>query len=115
MSPIFYYHSYQAPLAAALAKITGMDRVFFCNSGTEAVEGAIKLARLYASRQGKEKFEVVALKNSFHGRTFGALSATGQEKYRKEFEPLVPGFCFARYNDVENLAPASTKIPARCW
>ena len=99
-----YYHSYQAPLAAALAKITGMDRVFFCNSGTEAVEGAIKLARLYASRQGKEKFEVVALKNSFHGRTFGALSATGQEKYRKEFEPLVPGFCFARYNDVENLA-----------
>ena len=103
-----YYHPYQGPLAAALAKITGMDRVFFCNSGTEAVEGAIKLARLYASRQGKEKFEVVALKNSFHGRTFGALSATGQEKYRKEFEPLVPGFRFARYNDVEHLESCIT-------
>ena len=104
-----YYHPYQGPLAAALAKITGMDRVFFCNSGTEAVEGAIKLARLYASRRGKKKFEVVALKNSFHGRTFGALSATGQEKYRKEFEPLVPGFRFARYNDVEHLESCITK------
>ncbi|MCH8266556.1 MAG: aspartate aminotransferase family protein [Acidobacteria bacterium] len=104
-----YYHPYQGPLAAALAKITGMDRVFFCNSGTEAVEGAIKLARLYASRRGKKKFEVVALKNSFHGRTFGALSATGQEKYRKEFEPLVPGFRFARYNDVEHLESCITE------
>ncbi len=104
-----YYHSYQGPLAAALAKITGMDRVFFCNSGTEAVEGAIKLARLYASRQGKKKFEVVALKNSFHGRTFGALSATGQEKYRKEFEPLVPGFRFARFNDVGHLEACITE------
>ena len=98
-----YYHSYQGPLAAQLAKITGMDRVFFCNSGTEAVEGAIKLARVYAGHHHPGKFEVVALDNSFHGRTIGALSATGQAKYRKDFEPLVPGFRFVKFNDVEDL------------
>lgn len=98
-----YYHPYQAPLAAALTKLTGLDRAFFCNSGTEAVEGALKLARVYAGRLHKKKFEVVALENSFHGRTIGALSATGQEKYRKDFEPLVPGFSFARFNDVKDL------------
>ncbi|MBI3894669.1 MAG: aminotransferase class III-fold pyridoxal phosphate-dependent enzyme, partial [Acidobacteria bacterium] len=70
-----YYHPYQGPLAAALAKITGMDRAFFCNSGTEAVEGAIKLARAHGHKIGEDKFEVVALDNSFHGRTIGALSA----------------------------------------
>jgi predicted acetylornithine/succinylornithine family transaminase len=99
-----YYHPYQGPLAAALAKVTGLDRVFFCNSGTEAVEGAIKLARARAIKMGKEKFEVVALDNSFHGRTIGALSATGQAKYRQDFEPLVPGFRFVRFNDVADLA-----------
>lgn len=98
-----YYHPYQGLLAERLAKITGMDRAFFCNSGTEAVEGAIKLARGYAAHHGKGKFELVALDNSFHGRTIGALSATGQEKYRKDFEPLVPGFHFARFNDVKDL------------
>ena len=67
------------------------------------MEGAIKLARAYAGRGRKGKFEVVALDNSFHGRTIGALSATGQEKYRKDFEPLVPGFRFARFNDVKDL------------
>ena len=99
-----YYHPYQGPLAAALAKVTGLDRAFFCNSGTEAVEGAIKLARARAFRLSKEKFEVVALDNSFHGRTIGALSATGQAKYRQDFEPLVPGFRFVRFNDVADLA-----------
>ena len=98
-----YYHPYQGPLAAALAKVTGLDRAFFCNSGTEAVEGAIKLARARAIKMGKEKFEVVALDNSFHGRTIGALSATGQAKYRQDFEPLVPGFRFVRFNDVADL------------
>lgn len=98
-----YYHPYQAPLAAALRKITGLDRVFFCNSGTEAVEGAFKLARAHGTRISKSKFEVVALENSFHGRTIGALSATGQEKYRKDFEPLVPGFRFARFNHTADL------------
>ena len=98
-----YYHPYQGSLAAALAKITGMDRAFFCNSGTEAVEGAIKLARVHASRLKKEKYEIVSLENSFHGRTLGALSATGQTKYRQEFEPLVPGFRFVRFNDWKDL------------
>jgi acetylornithine/N-succinyldiaminopimelate aminotransferase len=98
-----YYHPYQGPLAEALAKLTGMDRAFFCNSGTEAIEGAIKLARAHARQLGKEKFEVVAIDNSFHGRTIGALSATGQEKYRRDFEPLVPGFHFVRLNDVKDL------------
>ena len=98
-----YYHPYQGLLAAELAKITGMDRAFFCNSGTEAVEGALKLAHAYGSRQSKDKFEVVALDNSFHGRTIGALSATGQPKYWKGFEPLVPGFQFARFDDIADL------------
>ena len=98
-----YYHAYQAPLAAELTKITGLDRVFFCNSGTEAVEAAIKLARAHGGRISKSKYEVVALDNSFHGRTIGALSATGQEKYRKDFEPLVPGFRFVRFNHIPDL------------
>ncbi|MBI3934405.1 MAG: aspartate aminotransferase family protein [Acidobacteria bacterium] len=101
-----YYHSYQGPLAAELAKATGLERAFFCNSGTEAVEAAFKLARAHGGRIRKTKFEVVALDNSFHGRTIGALSATGQEKYRKDFEPLVPGFRFVRFNHVPDLEQA---------
>jgi len=103
-----YYHSYQAPLAAELAKLTRLDRAFFCNSGTEAIEAAIKLARAHGGRMGKGKFELVALDNSFHGRTIGALSATGQEKYRKDFEPLVPGFRFVPFNDIAALEAAVT-------
>ena len=98
-----FYHSYQAPLAAELAKLSGMDRAFFCNSGTEGIEAAIKLARAHGGRISKSKFELVALDNSFHGRTIGALSATGQEKYRKDFEPLVPGFRFVPFNDARAL------------
>jgi predicted acetylornithine/succinylornithine family transaminase len=98
-----YYHAYQGPLAAELAKLTGMDRAFFCNSGTEAVEAALKLARARGIRIRKSKYEIVALDNSFHGRTIGALSATGQQKYRTEFEPLVPGFRFVRFHDLADL------------
>ncbi len=101
-----YYHQYQGPLAAELAKLTGMDRAFFCNSGTEAVEAALKLARARGTRIRKSKFEVVALDNSFHGRTIGALSATGQQKYRTEFEPLLPGFRFVRFHDLADLRAA---------
>ena len=104
-----YHHPYQGPLAAALAKVTGLDRVFFCNSGSEAAEGAIKLARARAIHRDKDKFEVVALENSFHGRTIGALSATGQPKYRRDFEPLVPGFRFVRLNDVADLEAKVTR------
>ncbi|HWP85490.1 MAG TPA: aspartate aminotransferase family protein [Terriglobia bacterium] len=101
-----FYHPYQGPLAAALAKVTGLERAFFCNSGTEAVEAALKLARAHAGKISASKFEVVALENSFHGRTIGALSATGQESYRKAFEPLVPGFRFVRFNDCRDLEAA---------
>jgi len=97
-----YYHAYQGPLAERLARLAGMDRVFLCNSGTEAVEGALKMAKAHARKSG-EKFHVVALDNSFHGRTMGALAATGQEKYRLPFQPLVPGVEFVRFNDVADL------------
>ena len=98
-----YYHPYQGPLAVKLTKLTKMDRAFFCNSGTEAVEGALKLARAYAGNASNGKFEVVALDNSFHGRTMGALSATGQAKYRKDFEPMLPGVRFVKFNDWRDL------------
>lgn len=97
------YHSYQAPLAEKLARLAGLDRVFFGNSGTEVTEGAIKLARAYARKRHPSRTDVLAVENSFHGRTLGALSATWPEKYRKPFEPLVPGIRFVRLNDVESL------------
>jgi predicted acetylornithine/succinylornithine family transaminase len=104
------YHPYQAPLAKKLASLAGLDRAFFANSGTEAIEGALKLVRAYA-RQHQEPFhrdEILALENSFHGRTFGALSVTWPEKYRKPFEPLVPGFRFVRLNDAGHLRESFT-------
>lgn len=97
-----YYHGYQGPLAARLARLAGLDRVFLCNSGTEAIEGAIKMARARTENR-EDKFHLVALDNSFHGRTMGALAATGQEKYRLPFRPLVPGVEFVRFNDVADL------------
>jgi acetylornithine aminotransferase/acetylornithine/N-succinyldiaminopimelate aminotransferase len=102
-----FYHPFQAELAKRLTKMSGMDRAFFCNSGTEAWEGALKLARAYArennSNGHKAKWRLLALENSFHGRTFGALSTTGQEKYRNPFMPLVPGVNFVGFNDVDDL------------
>src|SRR5436309_1346187 len=102
-----FYHEYQAELAKRLTKISGLDRAFFCNSGTEAWEGALKLARAYArvnnSDGHKAKWRLLALENSFHGRTFGALATTGQEKYRHPFAPLVPGVNFVAFNDVKDL------------
>jgi acetylornithine/N-succinyldiaminopimelate aminotransferase len=100
-----FHNPYQGPLAKKLAKWSGMDRVFFTNSGTEAIEGALKLARL-AGRQksgGETKTRVLALENSFHGRTFGALSITYPAKYREPFTPLVPGAEFVKFNDVADL------------
>jgi len=98
-----YYHEYQGPLAERIARVSGLDRVFFCNSGAEAMEGALKMARSHGRKISPEKIEVVALENSFHGRTFGALSITGQEKYRRDFEPLVPGARFVPRNDLAAL------------
>jgi predicted acetylornithine/succinylornithine family transaminase len=98
-----YYHPYQAPLAAHLARISGLGRTFFCNSGAEAVEGALKIAKGFGHAQDPQKFEIVALDNSFAGRTLGAVSVTGQPKYREPFEPLIPGVRFAEPNDVASL------------
>jgi acetylornithine/N-succinyldiaminopimelate aminotransferase len=94
-----YYNAYQGPLAERLAKVSGLHRTFFCNSGAESMEGALKMARAHGRKIHPDKYEIVSLNNSFHGRTLGALSITGQEKYRLDFEPLLPGARFVPLND----------------
>jgi predicted acetylornithine/succinylornithine family transaminase len=102
-----YYHEYQGPLAERLCKLSGLNRAFFSNSGTEAIEGSIKLARLAGHRAGGDaKSRLVALEGSYHGRTFGALSLTGQDKHRKGFEPLLEDVTFVKQNDIEGLRSA---------
>jgi len=108
-----FFHEYQAELARLLTEISGLDRAFFCNSGTEAWEGALKLARAFAQMnntnghkpkfEGNPKTRILAMENSFHGRTFGALATTGQPKYRAPFAPLVPGVSFVKFNDLDDL------------
>jgi acetylornithine/N-succinyldiaminopimelate aminotransferase len=104
-----FFHEYQAELAQMLTQISGLDRVFFCNSGTEAWEGALKLARAFAQANNtngskpNSKTRILAMENSFHGRTFGALATTGQPKYRAPFVPLLPGVTFVKFNDIEDL------------
>lgn len=103
----YYFNDKMAGLAERVTRITGMDRAYFGNSGCEAIECALKLARAHAGvlrEEGKQigtKF--LALEHSFHGRTFGAISATYKEKYRAPFEPVVPGFEFVKFNDIEDL------------
>ncbi|HEV3482440.1 MAG TPA: aspartate aminotransferase family protein [Candidatus Acidoferrales bacterium] len=103
-----FHNPYQAPLARKLSEWSGLDRVFFSNSGSEAIEGALKLARAYAHARaanhgGQPKTRILALENSFHGRTMGALSVTHTAKYREPFAPLIPGVEFVRFNDIANL------------
>jgi len=114
-----FHNPFQGPLAKKLAQLSGLDRVFFTTSGTEAIDGALKLARAHARKQSADnaatngnagtgpaaepKHRILALENSFHGRTFGALSITHPTKYREPFEPLVPGIEFVRFNDVADL------------
>src|SRR6266851_1520090 len=104
-----YHNAYQGPLARKLATWSGLDRVFFANSGTEALDGALKLARLFGRQPDEaagttaKKHRFLALENSFHGRTFGAISVTSTEKYRLPFAPVVPGAEFVRFNDVADL------------
>jgi predicted acetylornithine/succinylornithine family transaminase len=98
-----YYHQYQGPLAERLAKVSGLQRTFFCNSGAESMEGALKMIRSHGRKIHPDKYEIIALHNSFHGRTLGALSITGQEKYRKDFEPLLAGVRFVPHNDIVAL------------
>lgn len=102
-----YYNEYQGLLAEKLCAKSGLDRAFFSNSGTEAIEGALKLVRAAGhATGGPEKSIVVALDNSFHGRTMGALALTGQPKYRKDFDPMLEGVRFVPRNDVEALRAA---------
>src|SRR6266436_5411373 len=102
-----YYNEYQGQLAERLCHLSGLQRAFFSNSGTEAIEGSIKLARLAGHRVGGDaKSRLVGLEGSYHGRTFGALSLTGQEKHRKGFEPLLEDVTFVPQNDIEALRAA---------
>lgn len=102
-----YYHEGQAELALRLTERAGLDRAFFANTGTEAWEGALKLARAYAGLRRSEGAEIgtkfLALEQSFHGRTFGSMSTTYKAKYREPFGPVVPGVEFVRFNDVKDL------------
>ena len=102
-----YFHEGQAELAMRLTERAGMDRAFFCNSGTEAWEAAMKLARAYSAMKRSEGHTLgtkfLALENSFHGRTMGSVSTTHKDKYREPFQPLVPGVEFVRFNDVDHL------------
>ncbi len=102
-----YYNEYQGQLAERLCQLSGLDRVFFSNSGTEAMEGAIKQARLAGHQAGGDaKCGLVALEGSYHGRTFGSMSLTGQDKYRKGFEPLLEDVTFVERNNIETLRAA---------
>jgi acetylornithine/N-succinyldiaminopimelate aminotransferase len=99
-----YHIENQIALAELLVNHSFADKAFFCNSGTEANEGAIKLARRYSTeRYGPQKTTIISMINSFHGRTLGSLSATGQEKFQKGFGPLVPGFSFVPFDDLSAL------------
>lgn len=99
-----YYNLPTMEAAEKLTAVSGMDRVFFTNSGTEAIEGAIKTARKYAyTRDGHTDHEIIAMNHSFHGRSLGALSVTGNAHYREAFEPLIGGVKFADFNDLESV------------
>ena len=99
--------------AEELKRISGMDRVFFTNSGTEAIEGALKAARKYAYKKQTGRYEFIAMENSFHGRSMGALSVTGSDAYREPFEPLVPGVSFAEFNNLDSVK-ACLLYTSRC-
>ncbi len=102
-----FYTAPQAELARLIAKNSFADQIFFCNSGAEANEGALKLSRLYSHKKyGHGRYVIVSANNSFHGRTYGTLSATGQKKYQIGFEPMLPGFRHVRFNDIEDMHAA---------
>ncbi|KNF09381.1 acetylornithine aminotransferase ArgD [Gottschalkia purinilytica] len=99
-----YWSEPTITLAKLLVENSAFDKVFFCNSGTESVEAGLKLSRKYGNlKRGEECYEIITMKNSFHGRTFGSITATGQEKYQNGFGPLLPGVKYAPYNDFETL------------
>ena len=105
----YYYNVPAIEAAKKIKKASGLDRVFFTNSGAEAVEGALKAARKYAYRKdGKTDHEIIAMEHSFHGRTFGALSVTGTPKYREAFQPMIGNIKFAKLNDIESVKACIT-------
>ena len=98
-----FYHEPGAIAAAKLREASGLQHVFFTNSGTEAVEGSLKLAKKFANNAGKKDYDIIAMNHSFHGRSLGALSVTGNDHYREPFEPLMPNVKFADYNDLASV------------
>ena len=98
-----YYNTTCGKAASALRRASGMDKVFFTNSGTEAIEGVLKAARKYAWKKGTGRYEFIAMENSFHGRSIGAVSVTGTESYRTPFEPLIGGVKFAEFNNLDSV------------
>lgn len=104
-----YYTEPQVCLAEKLVENSCFEKVFFCNSGAEAIESALKLIRKYGNKDGKHKTEIITMVNSFHGRTYGAVSATGQEKYQKAFAPLLPEIKHVPFNDIHALKAAITE------
>jgi predicted acetylornithine/succinylornithine family transaminase len=101
-----FYNEFQGPLARRIAEVSGLSRTFFTNSGAESTEGSLKMIKAHGRDISPEKIEIVSLENSFHGRTLGALSITGQARYRKDFEPLIPGVRFVPPNDIAALEAA---------
>lgn len=98
-----FYHEPGAFAGQKLRDASGLPHVFFTNSGTEAVEGALKLAKKYANKVGKQNYEIIAMEHSFHGRSIGSLSVTGKAQYREPFEPLLPNIKFAEYNNLDSV------------
>jgi acetylornithine/N-succinyldiaminopimelate aminotransferase len=107
-----FYHPYQGEVAERLAALSGLERTFFCNSGTEAVEACLKFSRRYWYTKGEPRAEFIALNESFHGRTFGSLSVTSDAHYRTPFEPLLPTVRFVPVNDASALASAVSRSTA---
>lgn len=100
----YFYNEPAAKAAKAITEVSGMDRVFFTNSGTEAIEGAIKLAKKYAYlKDGSTDHEIIAMQHSFHGRSMGALAVTGNRHYQEAFGPMIPGIKFAKYNNLASV------------
>lgn len=98
-----FYHEPGAVAGQKLRDSSGLPHVFFTNSGTEAVEGALKLAKKHANKAGKNDYNIIAMEHSFHGRSLGSLSVTGKVQYREPFEPLLPNICFADYNNLASV------------
>ncbi|TMB98999.1 MAG: aspartate aminotransferase family protein [Chloroflexi bacterium] len=104
----YYYTVPQVKLAQLLCEAAGLDKVFFCNSGAEAVEGCIKIARKWGKEKREGAFEIIVAENAFHGRTMATVTAAGNEKYREPFAPLLPGFVRVPFNDIDAIKQATT-------